>query len=355
MPSGLDATALRRIERVARQFRQLCTAAPGEDGPVLDAARCLALAYPDRVAMAASTDGRRYLMRNGRAALLDETDPLRGSPFLAIAAVDAGMREGVVWLAAALDLAQFESLFGAQIIAGREVRWDERQGDVVARSVRRLDALVLSDTAVALHPDDPVAALLFAQIREQGLAAFFSDSIDLRARVQLLAQVDKAGGWPDFTEQGILANLETWLLPWMKRGEGARQLRALRLDEVLLGVLGWERAQRLDQLLPTHFDTAAGTRRRIEYREDALPLLALPLQEMLGCSDGPVLAGGRVRVLLHLLSPAGRPLQVTSDLAAFWAGAYAEVKKEMRGRYPKHFWPDDPAAARATRFTKRRM
>ena len=355
LPSGFDATALRRIEQAARQFRQLCPAAPDENGPVLDAARCLALAYPDRVAMAASTDGRRYLMRNGRAALLDETDPLRGSPFLAIAAVDAGMREGVVWLAAALDLAQFESLFGAQIIAGREVRWDERQGDVVARSVRRLDALVLSDTAVALHPDDPVAALLFAQIREQGLAAFFSDSIDLRARVQLLAQVDKAGGWPDFTEQGILANLETWLLPWMKRGEGARQLRALRLDEVLLGVLGWERAQRLDQLLPTHFDTAAGTRRRIEYREDALPLLALPLQEMLGCSDGPVLAGGRVRVLLHLLSPAGRPLQVTSDLAAFWAGAYAEVKKEMRGRYPKHFWPDDPAAARATRFTKRRM
>ena len=355
VPAGFDARALRRIEQAARQFRQLCPAATADGGPVLDAARCLALAYPDRVAMAASSDGRRYLMRNGRAALLDEADPLRGSPFLAIAAVDAGHREGIIWLAAALDNAQFEALFGAQIHANREVRWDARQGDVVARSVRRLDALVLSDKAVALQPDDPVAALLITQIREQGLAAFFSDPLDLRARVQLLARVDDAGGWPDFSEQGILANLEAWLLPWMKNGEGARQLRALRLDEILLGVLGWERAQRLEYLLPTHFDTAAGTRRRIQYSEDGPPLLALPLQEMLGCSDGPVLAEGRVGVLLHLLSPAGRPLQVTADLAGFWAGAYAEVKKEMRGRYPKHFWPDDPAAAKATRFTKRRM
>lgn len=352
---GFDRGSLRQIDRVAQQFLRLCVepSDPGSDR--MGTGQCLALAYPDRVAMCTSADGRRYLMRNGRAALLDESDPLRGSAFLAVAGVDAGRREGVIWLAAPMVWDEFEQLFAEQIRTRREVRWDPGRRDVVARLVRRLGAILLSDEAVALLADDPVPQLLLEQIREQGLAAFFDDPVDLRARVQLIGEADDKRDWPDFSAQGLLASLEEWLLPWLRNGEGARQLRKIKLHEVLTGALGWERVQRLDQWLPSHFETPAGTRRRIQYGLDGSPVLAVPLQEMLGLREGPCLADGRVPLVLHLLSPAGRPLQLTNDLAAFWAGAYVEVKKEMRGRYPKHYWPDDPAGAQATRFTKRRM
>ena len=353
--SGFDPAALRQLDRVSQQFRRFCDGQGEGQGRRLDPGRCLALAYPDRVAMRTSDDGRRYLMRNGRAALLDEADPLRGSAFLAVAGVDGGRREGIIRLAAALGPDEFESLYKEQIRTEREVRWDPKLGDVVARRVRRLDAIVLGDEAVALQAQDPVQELLLGEIGRQGLKCFFDDPVDLRARVEIMRKVDPVSQWPDFSEQGLLDSLNEWLPPWLKAGEGARQLRALRLAEILAGVLGWERVQRLDRSLPLHFDTPAGTRRRIQYGFEGPPLVALPLQEVLGLHEGPMLADGRLPVLLHLLSPAGRPLQVTSDLAGFWAGAYDEVKKEMRGRYPKHFWPDDPADAHATRFTKHRM
>ena len=356
LPTGADRTAVQQVDRVAQQFLRLCADAGRDSGSVRpDAGSCLALAYPDRVAVGDASQPRRYLMRNGRAALLDEADALCGSEFLAIADVDAGRRDGVVRLAAALQRETFESLFGDQVVVQRELRWDAKRCDVVARSVRRLDALPLGDEAVTLCADDAVAELLLQQIRAQGLAAFFADPAELRARVVLVRELDPAGDWPDYSEQALLASLDDWLLPWLKPGQGARQLRAIQLQEVLTTRLGWDRMQRLEQWLPTHFDTPAGTRRRISYDVDGSPLLAVPLQEMLGMREGPRLAQGRLPLVLHLLSPAGRALQVTTDLAAFWAGAYGEVKKEMRGRYPKHYWPDDPAAAQATRFTKRRM
>jgi ATP-dependent helicase HrpB len=172
--------------------------------------------------------------------------------------------------------------------------------------------------------------------------------------VQTARALEPGGDWPDFSEPALLADLESWLSPWLHSGEGAGQLRGLRLEEVLLAVLGRDRGRRLEEQLPTYFETPAGTRRQIQYALDGPPVLAVPLQEMLGVRETPQLAGGRLALVLHLLSPAGRPLQVTSDLRAFWAGAYTEVKKEMRGRYPKHVWPDDPATATATRFSKRR-
>lgn len=353
--AGFERGALVQADRVAQQFLRLCPRAEAGDRNGSGPAQFVALAYPDRVAMCTSVDGRRYLMRNGRAALLSESDTLRGSPFLAIANVDAGRRDGSVWLAAALDRGDLETLFGDQIRTQREVRWDAERGDVVARRVTRLDALLLGDAAMALRADDPVAEVLFEQIRAQGLSRFFDDPLDLRARVRLMRELDVDGDWPDFAEAALLSTLEDWLAPWIRPGLGVRQLHAIRLHEVLNTWLGWDRVRRLDAWLPTHFDTPAGTRRKIEYGFDAAPVLALPLQEVLGLERGPSLAQGRLAPVLHLLSPAGRPLQVTTDLAAFWAGAYDEVKKEMRGRYPKHYWPDDPAAAQATRFTKRRM
>lgn len=346
--------ALHRIDRVAQQLRRQLRVKSTGDQIEFDAAACVALAYPDRVALCTSGDGRRYLMRNGRAAFLAETDPLRGSRCLAVAAVDAGRRDGVIWLAAVLDESLLEALFDDDIAVTREVRWDSQKGDAVARSVRRLDALVLEERAAVLQADDPVADILFEQIRGTGLAALHGALPGLCARIEIARRLDPQGGWPDASEPGLLSTLEQWLLPWLKPGGGMRELRRVDLEEALSAWLGWEKQQRLDAWLPTHFVTPAGSRRAIRYEYDGDPVLAAPLQEMLGLSESPRLFAGRLPLVLHLLSPAGRPLQVTADLAGFWRGAYGEVKKEMRGRYPKHVWPDDPASAQATRFSKRR-
>ena len=354
LPPDVDNTALRRIDQVAKQYLRLCSKADSEnDSP--DVGAGVAAVYPERVAMMSSGDGRRYLMRNGRAALLHEDDPLRGSPWLAVAEVDAGQREGRIHLASALRQDQVEALFASRLETSREVRWDSAREDVLVRVVRRLDAIVLSETPDSLDDDDPVNEILFEQIRLRGLGAVFEDKRALRIRVEMLRALDPDAGWPDFSEQRLLDHLEDWLLPWLKSGQGMRQLSMLDFDAVLGATLGWDAIQRLDDLLPLQFETPAGTRRAINYAPNATPVLAVPLQEMLGLSSTPTLAEGQVPLLIHLLSPAGRVLQMTKDLTAFWAGAYDEVKKEMRGRYPKHYWPDDPADAQATRFTKRRM
>lgn len=355
LPANVDRGALRRVDKAAAQLLRGVDAQAQRAVQHGDAGALLAAAFPDRVARCTSADGRRYLLRNGRAAMLSDNDPLRGSRYLAIASLDAGRRDGTIWLAAVLPETTFDALFEHQIEDVREVRWDDGLGDVVARHVRRLDAIPLVDEAVALAADDPAADVVMTRIRTLGIEALFTDAVELRARVELMRALEPDAGWPDCSDIGLRDSVEQWLPAWLKPGQGIRQLASLSLDEILRAWLGWDRVQRLEQSLPTHFDTPAGTRRRISYMAGAEPVIAIPLQEVLGLQRGPVLADGRVLPVLHLLSPAGRPLQVTRDLAAFWQGAYVEVKKEMRGRYPKHFWPDDPATAQATRFTKRRM
>lgn len=354
LPNGFDAAVMRQIDRVARQFSELLGQRRQGDSLAMSIGVCVALAYPDRVAMVSPSDPCRYLMRNGRAALLDGSDALCGHAFLAVAGVDAGSRDGYIHLAAPLDGDELRECFRRDIVYEREVRWDSDRKDVVARELVRLGALTLEERAVPLTAQDPVGEVLLDAVRQQGLGRFFEGADMLRARVRLMRRLEPDAGWPDYSDAGLLDTLGDWLVPWLREGEGARQFRALKLEEMLASHLGWEAGQTIDKQLPTHFSTPAGTRRGIDYAQDP-PGLALPLQEMLGEAEGPVLAGGRVRPVLHLLSPAGRPLQLTQDLAAFWHGAYSDVKKEMRGRYPKHHWPDDPVNAKATRFTKRRQ
>jgi ATP-dependent helicase HrpB len=346
--------ALQRIDRVARQLSRLCSDDDGLLPAGLDAGLCLALAYPDRLAQRAGGYGRRYRLRSGRAVRLRADDPLQGSDWLVVADLDAQARDGTVWLAAALSAADVMAVFGDEIACARELRWDPDLGDVVARECRRLDSLVIDERPVPLQADDAVAGMLCEQVRERGLGLVGGDADELRARIALVRRYDPSGGWPDLGDAALREDVEGWLMPWLRPGEGAAQLRRLRLEDVLAGLLDWPRRRRLDTLLPTHVETPAGTRRRVRYANDGPPTLAVPLQEMLGLSTGPVLLDGRLPLVLQLLSPAGRPLQVTSDLAGFWQGAYDEVRKEMRGRYPKHHWPDDPAHAQATRFTRRR-
>ena len=358
--SGCDSKRLRQLDRLSRQFiKTMDSNARGTDYSP-SAGGCLALAYPDRVARRRANTNS-YLMSNGKAVTVAEDDGLLSSEYLVIADLDAGQRDGRAWLAASIEQAEIERLFKGQIKTQRIITWDSKNQKVVARIRQTLGEMVMLEKQDALRQDDAVSEVILEQIRASGLGLFGKQEKFklLCARINTIrkseAESEAENDWPDTTESGLLNSLEEWLLPWLDKVQSIAQIRQINLVEALQAWIGWEKLQRLDELMPTSFLTPAGTQRKIVYELDEHPVLQVPLQEMLGVSETPAIANGRIKLVVHLLSPARRPLQVTSDLVAFWKGAYQEVKKEMRGRYPKHYWPDDPADSEATRFTKRRM
>jgi ATP-dependent helicase HrpB len=347
----VDATACRRVDRVSRQLRSLAglerERGEGEDVSV---GALVALAYPERVAQRRAASGGSYLLANGRGAKLAEEDPLAGSPYLAVAAMDAGVREGRIFLAARLDRAELEALFGERITESEQVRWDAGRRAVSARRELRLDALVLERKPLPRPAPERLLAALLEGIRREGVGSLpWSQSArDLQARMLCLRRWEPEGGWPDLSDQVLLRDLERWLGPWLDGVTGIAQLGRLNLASILRQGLGWERQRLLDELAPERIAVPSGSRRALSYTPGEPPVLAVKLQEMFGQRDTPRVCRGRVPVTLHLLSPARRPLQITQDLAGFWDRTYAEVRKEMKGRYPKHYWPEDPVTAVAT-------
>ena len=327
-----------------------------EGGSVEGAGALLALAFPDRLAQRRPGGGGRFLMRNGRGAKLAETDPLAAADWLGVAEVDASGAEGRIFLAAPLVRREVEDLFAGDIREEVRVGWDGREEAVAARRQRRLGSLVLDDAPLADVAPDRLAAAMAEGVVAMGLAClpWTPELKAWRERVLFLRNLD-GEEWPDVSDTGLLARLEEWLVPFLG-GIGRRgHLARLDLKGALESLLSWDRRRRMDELAPTHWEVPTGSRIALDYGGPDGPVLAVRLQEMLGEADTPRIAGGRVALLVHLLSPAGRPLQVTRDLAGFWKGSYAAVKAEMKGRYPKHFWPDDPLAAAPTRTTKKRM
>jgi len=351
--TGADANRLRQLDKLSAQFKQNLKSAPIKDEAGLSVGSCVALAYPDRIAKRRA-QGNSYLMTNGKGVVIADDDSLVNSEYLVIADLDAGQRDGRAWLAATIDSSEIKQLFAAQIISRRITQWDDKKRKVVAREIQTLGEIQLAEKQVALQPDDRVTEVLLEQIKQQGLSVFAEQEKfnSLRARIQTIRNVEPETDWPDVSDAGLVENLQEWLLPWLEQVDSFKQINAV---EALQSWLGWDRQQLLNEWLPVTFQTPAGSQRKIEYHFNEAPVLRAPLQEMLGLSASPGIAAGRIKLVIHLLSPAGRPLQVTSDLAAFWQGSYQEVKKEMRGRYPKHYWPDDPASSEATRFTKRHM
>jgi len=316
----------------------------------------LALAYPDRVARRREHRGNPqagtgYLLRNGSGAELPPDDALAIEPWLVIANLDAGSGDHRIRTAAAISEIEVRAQFAKQIKTSRTLSWDAQREAVVAREEVRLGAILLESQPAALEPsDDRLAVLLSAIASDLERALHWTPAArQLCARVQLARRLQPEADWPDFSITGLSAGLsaeqdrgpEPWLTPWLAGKSRLAEVRALDLVEVLRQQLGWDRAQALDTLAPTHQRTPAGTNRPIDYLGEQ-PVLRAPLQELFGVRFTPSIFQGRQPLLLHLLSPAGRPLQVTQDLATFWSGAYAQVRKEMRGRYPKHHWPEDP-------------
>ncbi|WP_457664989.1 ATP-dependent helicase HrpB [Thiolapillus sp.] len=350
--SGVDGGKLRQLLRLSdRLYRQCRQLPPAEND--LSAGALLSLAYPERIARRRAAGGGRYLMASGSGAVLPLDDGLVTADYLAIAHMDAGSREGRIWLAMAVDTAELQALHGDQICATEELVWDEQRQRVVARKATMLGALQLSAREMKVSEKTEVTKVLLQVIRSKGLDClpWRASARQLQARIALAAKLDEKGGWPDVSGEYLSSALETWLAPWLEGKRTMQDVKQLDLHGILQSMLDWEQLQRLNRLLPERWPLPDGSSAAIDYLSDP-PVLAVPLQLMFGVARTPAVFQERQPLLLHLLSPAGRPLQVTTDLAHFWSHAWEQVKKEMRGRYPKHQWPDDPVNARPVRLKR---
>ena len=258
--------------------------------------------------------------------------------------------------AAVVTLAELEQLLAARLAWRQEVRWDGATEAVVARRLRTLGALELESAALPQPDIEAVAAAMLEGIGALGLEAlpWSEETRQLQARVLSLRHWFPEEGWPDLSDAALQARLADWLGPYLDGITRRAHLTRLDLAAALKALLGWALARRLDEVAPTHIAVPSGSRKRLHYEPGQPPVLAVKLQELFGLADTPRIAGGRVAVMLHLLSPAQRPIQVTQDLRGFWERTYAEVKKELKGRYPKHPWPDDPWSAAPTARAKPR-
>ena len=353
-----DPQAARSIERVASYFRKALRVPEGvarRDAALVG--ELLMKAYPDRVARERVPASGRYLMENGSGARLSGRSNLRAQPFIVAVEVEGGGVEGEIHLASAVTLDAVRLACAAAITRGKRVFWDEREGRVVARDEERLGALLLSERPAIPGAAEISAALVQGILSGPGMGGlnWSPEAREYRNRVSFLSRQMPEEGLPELSDAYLAAQIERWLVPHLT---GVRTLSALSRVDLLVplkGLLSWREQKLVDDGAPTHLSVPSGSRVRLSYPDDAPPFLAVKLQEMFGLAETPRVAFGRVPVLIHLLSPARRPIQVTADLRSFWNGAYREVCKELKGRYPRHPWPDNPWEAQATRQVKKRQ
>ncbi|MQX37086.1 ATP-dependent helicase HrpB [Roseospira navarrensis] len=349
------AGALHRAREAARQIRRL--AGVRDQGEAGDPGALLALAYPDRIGQRRTGgEAGRFLLSGGRGVAVDAHDPLAGVDWLAVADIaDRAGTEGRVRVAAPLDGAAVLAGEVHPLETGEVIVWSRRDRAVLARRRTTLGALVLKDAPLADPDPAAVTAALLAGVRDLGLDGlpWSAAARRWRARVLFLRHAEGAeAGWPDLSDAALLESLEDWLAPFVVGMTRAAHLERLDLLAVLSALLPWDRARDLDARAPSHLTVPTGSRLALDYDDPEGPALAVRVQELFGLDAHPTLAGGRVPVVLRLLSPARRPVQITRDLPGFWRGAWAEVRKEMKGRYPKHPWPEDPVSAAPTTRTK---
>ncbi|MDO5611763.1 MAG: ATP-dependent helicase HrpB [Paracoccus sp. (in: a-proteobacteria)] len=349
-PWAVDHGALVQARDEARRLRRLIASRDGR-GPApappgylqtKDAGAMAALAYPDRVGMRRKGDEPRFVLSGGKGAVLDGGDPLAGQRLIVAVDLDGDARDARVRMAAPLAEADLRALFADQVKTVEVCEWSRREGRVLARVQERLGALVLSDR-IWDAPEDAVARAAFDGLRAEGLP-WLPRAARLRARIAL------AGGLPPCDDDSLLADAD-WLLPWLGKARTRADLRALDLSDALMARIGWDGQQRLKSEVPASFTTPLGRQVPIDY-DHADPSIEVRLQELFGVTRHPVVGGRPLRI--SLLSPAGRPVQVTMDLPGFWATSYADVRKDMRGRYPRHPWPEDPTVADPTTRAKPR-
>lgn len=349
---GIDRGRLQFLRQALRRLHS-----GGDDRPYDDDAigQLLVLAFPDRLGKRRPGGAARFLLRNGRGALLPDHDGLAGSRYLVAASLDGAGREARIFLGAALSAASIETFFAEQIVERNEAGWDDNSGAVRGWQRRCLGALILAERSIALNDPALVGEGMLAGIRRMGLACLpWTDELQQwRARVAIMAALEPQQ-WPVLDDEQLLATLEQWALPWLAGINRRDQLKQFPLQQALFELLDRQQRDLLNTALPTHITVPTGSRIAIDYLAESGPVLAVKLQELFGFTETPRLAGGRMPLTIHLLSPARRPVGVTADLASFWQQGYPQVRKELRGRYPKHPWPEDPLTALPQRGLKPR-
>jgi ATP-dependent helicase HrpB len=315
----------------------------------------LALAYPDRTAKSRGGGTGTFLLASGRGGAVDPASALAREPFLVVAELTGAAAASRIVLAAPITLAEIEARFADKIEDRDTVTFDNGSASLRARRSRRLGALVLAEQVRPVTPDAETAHMLALGIVGLGVdrLPWSKSALQFRNRVQFLRRAE-GDEWPDLTNDGLARKAADWLEPLLTDRTARSELAAEQLSEAVTALVPWNLRKRLDAEAPTHFTAPTGSAVPIDYEAEQGPTVSIRVQELFGLAKHPSIAGGRVPLVIELLSPAHRPVQVTRDLPGFWRGSYAQVKAEMRGRYPRHPWPDDPLTAPATRRAKRR-
>lgn len=350
---GLDAQLCRRIDQASRQWQQMLGCRDNQAGNPNDIGSLLIHAYPERIARRRPGQRERYQMAGGQGLRLLPIDPLAAYEYLVVAQADSGRGEGRIYLAEPIDLAEIVDKHAHLLSNEDEVAWDAATARVRAVRCTRLGAIVVEERPLEKVAEQPLLRAMLEGITQLGLDClpWSREARQFQARIHTLRSWQPEAGWPDLHDEALLADL-AWLEPFLAGINRAEQLARLNMQDILQAPLLWEQRQAVDRLAPPAITVPSGSHIRIDYRLDGPPILAVRLQEMFGLTSTPTVCSGRVPLLLHLLSPARRPIQVTSDLASFWQQGYPQVKKELKGRYPKHSWPDDPLVAPALRGVK---
>ncbi len=354
--------AVRAVERAAAQLSRLTGGGPaaGSRGPrpgPEDMSRLLLAAYPDRIAAAREAGGERFLLANGRGARLSPRSGVRERPLILASQVDAGTSgEGLIHQASALTPEQVRQECRERLLRERTVFWDQDRQRVLAWDEERIGAVAL-DRRQTTASDEEALPLILDAVRDSGLEVLgWGKPVRIfQGRARLMRTAFPEEVWPDIEPESLMETLPEWLGPYLCGLRSRRDLEALDLLVPLRALFSREQLRLLDERAPTHVLAPSGRRAEIDYLCGTEPVLAVKLQELFGLADTPVVAAGRVTLLLHLLSPSGRPVQVTRDLRNFWEKGYGEVKRELKGRYPKHPWPDDPWSATPTARTNRAL
>jgi ATP-dependent helicase HrpB len=357
-PDGADPWALRTVDKTSKQLMRLTSGKEGfenkESHDLIP--RLLLCGFPDRVAKLREEGEGRFLLCQGRGVRLSPKSRLIKSPFIIAVNVDAGDKaDGFVHLAAPLDEETIREECGGRVETLRRVEWGRRDARIIATIEERFGSLLLSS-----HPFNPsngeALPLVCELVRSSpsGRLNFTREARQFQARVSLMRRTFPEEDWPDLSDQRLNSRPEDWILPWLGNIRTLEGLSALDLLPGLRGLLSWKEQRRLDEMAPESITVPSGSSVKIDYTSGDVPVLAVKLQEMFGLADTPEISDGRVKLLLHLLSPARRPVQITQDLKGFWNSGYQLVKKELKGRYPKHPWPEDPWNAVPTRKAKPR-
>ena len=357
----IDRAALQRARRGAGDLlRQLGAGAQSHargGAPAGSVGGLLALAFPDRIGRRRAGGEGRFTLSNGRGAHFAEPQSLARQELIVAVDLDDRERDARIRLAAPLSRADIDEHLASRLARSDSVAWNVRERAVLARRVLRLDDLVLEESALPEVPRDEARAAMLEGIRQLGIESlpWSREARDLQARAGFVRLL---GGdferWPDLSDAALAAAAGDWLAPWLDGITRREHLARIPLLDALLARLSWEERRELDALAPTHLAVPSGSRIHIDYTDESAPAVSVRLQEVFGLEATPRIGAGRVPITFKLLSPAQRPVQVTRDLASFWRGAYAEVRKDLRGRYPKHYWPENPLEARAVRGVRRR-